>query len=52
MENIINDKLQRGKKYYLVRWKGFSADQDTWEPESTLNCDEIIKKYLESAVSY
>lgn len=32
-------------KHYLIRWKGYGADSDTWEPASTLNCSELIKEF-------
>lgn len=37
--------MQDGVKHYLVRWKGYKMDDDTWEPEPSLNCPEIISKY-------
>lgn len=34
---------------YKVHWKGFSASEDTWEPESNLkDCQEFIQKYIMS----
>lgn len=45
VEKIVGDKMIRGVRHYLVRWKGHEEDSDTWEPESTLNCDELVKEY-------
>lgn len=42
---IIDDELRNGKKYYRIRWKGWGAKDDTWEPKSSLSCPEIIKAY-------
>lgn len=44
---IYDEKMQDGVKHYLVRWKGYKMDDDTWEPEPSLNCPEIISKYNE-----
>lgn len=35
-----------GKREFLVRWKGYSAKDDTWEPEEHLNCKDLINAYL------
>ena len=37
---------EQGGTEYLVRWRGFSSDWDTWEPEGNIaNCGNIIKKF-------
>ncbi|XP_021181544.1 heterochromatin protein 1 isoform X2 [Helicoverpa armigera] len=45
VEKIVDSKKIKGKLHYLIRWKGYSADSDTWEPENTLSCAELINKY-------
>jgi len=36
----------RGKDKYLVRWKGFTAESDTWEGRENLkNTQEVIKEF-------
>lgn len=42
---MIDSKKIKGKLHYLIRWKGYSADSDTWEPENTLSCPELINKF-------
>lgn len=46
VEKILNHKLQKKKRFFLVRWAGFGPDADTWEPEANLECDKILQKYL------
>ena len=35
-----------GKREFLVRWKGWGPDGDTWEPEENLDCEELIEKFM------
>ena len=30
---------------YYVKWKGFSEDENTWEPRSHFNDTSLIEKY-------
>ena len=29
---ILDDKKEAKKRFFKIRWKGFSAADDTWEP--------------------
>lgn len=49
VSKIIDDvELKDGTRQYLVRWKGFSSKENTWEPEAHLDCPDLIKKYLDT----
>jgi ribosomal protein L21E len=37
-------KLRGGKMEYLIRWKGYGPEHDTWEPETHLN--DFLKAYI------
>ncbi|MBW0575182.1 hypothetical protein O181_114897 [Austropuccinia psidii MF-1] len=46
VSQILDSKLNRGKLWYLVEWKGFSQDSErsTWEPTENLkNVPELVK---------
>jgi hypothetical protein len=46
VERIINHKIERGMTLWLVRWKGYTEDDDTWEPDGNLeNAREAIMEY-------
>ena len=46
VEKILNKKKMRGVVKYLIRWKGFTAEGDTWERRENLkNTDELIEKF-------
>lgn len=36
-ENILDLKIERGQRFYLIKWKGYDDPEDnTWEPISNL----------------
>jgi len=46
VEKILNKWQIRGKDKYLVCWKGFTAESDTWEGRENLeNAKEVIKEF-------
>jgi len=46
VEKILNKKKIRGVEKYLVRWKGFTAEGDTWErKESLKNAGEALEEF-------
>jgi len=46
VEKILNKKKIRGVEKYLVRWKEFMAEGDTWERiENLKNAEEAIKEF-------
>lgn len=48
VESIIKHKNVKGVEY-LVRWKGYGPDEDSWLEESELkNCPKILNSYKRS----
>ena len=46
IEKVINKRKKYGKWEYLVRWKGYTAEEDTWEKEANLgNAKEAVGEY-------
>ena len=43
---ILDHTIKNGKTLYLVRWEGYSTEQNTWEPvENLTHARESIKEY-------
>ncbi|XP_041127902.1 M-phase phosphoprotein 8-like isoform X2 [Polyodon spathula] len=46
VEHIIDMKTEKGEITYRVRWKGYTSEDDTWEPEAHLeSCKEVLLAY-------
>ena len=51
VEKILNKKKIRGVDKYLIRWKGFTAEGDTWEKKENLkNAEELIEEFEKGKV--
>ena len=48
VEKILNKRKIQGKDKYLVRWKGFMAEGDTWESRENLeNAGDLVREFEE-----
>lgn len=45
VEKLIDHRRLHGTTYYRVRWEGYTAKDDTWQPKESLNCNELLKEY-------
>ena len=46
VEKILNKKKMRRVVKYLIQWKGFTAEGDTWERKENLkNAEELIEEF-------
>ena len=51
IEKILNKKKIRGVEKYLIRWKRFMAEGDTWERRENLkNAEELIEEFERGGV--
>lgn len=48
VENVLDHKIAKKQRKFLVHWKGYNSKHDTWEPEKSLNCPKLLKLYLKS----
>mmetsp|Transcript_7970 Transcript_7970/g.13474 ORF Transcript_7970/g.13474 Transcript_7970/m.13474 type:complete len:567 (-) Transcript_7970:353-2053(-) len=37
VEAVVGQRKKKGRKEYLIKWKGYASDQNTWEPIANLN---------------
>ena len=45
-EKILDHRKQQNRHEFLVHWKGFPPDDDSWEPiENLEGSQELIAKY-------
>ena len=46
VEKIINCKIYKNKKYYLIKWLCYPIYESTWEPKSNLkNLNYMIEAF-------
>ena len=51
VKKILNKKKIRGVKKYLIWWKGFMVEKNTWERRENLkNAEELIKEFKQEEV--
>lgn len=48
VEKIINRKIVKNKKYYLIKWLCYPINQCTWEPKSSLKELNLLIQEFES----
>ncbi|KAM4818618.1 chromobox protein homolog 3-like [Thomomys bottae] len=47
-EKIVDRRVVAGKVEYLLKWKGYSDAVNSWEPEETLDCHDLIRAFTNS----
>ena len=45
VENILDKRTTSQSHDYLVKWKGYSEEESTWEPSESLDCFHLIRQF-------
>ena len=45
VEKIVSKKVVSGKTQYLLKWRGYDSDENTWEPEENLDCQDLLDEF-------
>ncbi|CAF3652948.1 unnamed protein product [Rotaria sp. Silwood1] len=52
VEKILDQRIRNGCIEYLLKWKGFDHDQNTWEDKDNLHCPDLLKEFESSLKKY
>lgn len=53
VEKVLNARINKqGKWEFFVMWKGYGPENNTWEPESNLNCTRLINQVRKFKVNF
>ncbi|CAB4391838.1 unnamed protein product [Rhizophagus irregularis] len=45
VEKVLEHRFKKGKLQYLLKWKGWSSEYNTWENHTNVFADKLIKEY-------
>ena len=46
VEKIVAKRKRQGKVEFLIKWRGYKSDENSWEPEEHLvGCSNVIREY-------
>lgn len=47
VEEVLDEQIHRGKKEYLVKWRGLPREENTWEPRENLDDEHGINEQFQ-----
>ena len=48
VEQIVDHRLFRNTKQYLINWRNYGTEFNSWEPETNVNAPDLIELYIQS----
>ncbi|XP_016397622.1 histone-lysine N-methyltransferase SUV39H1-A isoform X2 [Sinocyclocheilus rhinocerous] len=45
VEYLCNYKKHKGREFFLVKWKGYTESENTWEPFKNLKCPILLHQF-------
>jgi Chromo (CHRromatin Organisation MOdifier) domain len=48
VDAVLDERVRRGKKEYLVHWAGYHTNDSTWEPVASVIGSEAFVTYQQS----
>lgn len=49
VEEVLDVAVKKGKKEFLIKWKGYDTSESSWEPEKNLSCKHLIEAFYEKS---
>ncbi|CAF5074542.1 unnamed protein product, partial [Rotaria socialis] len=48
VQRIVDHRVRNGGKEFLIAWKGYPEERNTWEPQHNLDYPHLIEEYENS----